>query len=313
MIAIYKTIDDKLTEIRAVEKGCWINIIDPTALDNVKIQEISEQYEIPIDFFTDPLDLDERARYDYEEQHHFVIMRVPYYDEENLDVPFNTLPLGVIINPDFIATICLRRTKIIDDFTKGREKHYSTQKALPLLLRILLKLTILYLNDLKEIYRRSDRIEKELHESVKNEIIVKLLNLEKSLVYFSTSIKSNEALMERLIRSRLIKPDSDERDELDDIIIDNKQALEMSRIYSDILNGMMEAFASIISNNLNITMKYLTSISIILMIPTLIASMYGMNVRLPFQNSHYAFLFIIFLSVFLSGMSIYLFVKRNFF
>ncbi len=312
MIQIFRAGNNSIVETKNPENDSWVNIYDPTALDMLRMEEFAHTYDIPFDFFTDPLDIDERARYDYDENVYFMTIRLPVYDENNPDIPFSTMPLGVIYHKDVIFTISTKRNKIIEDFIRGKEKFLPFgEKRILFVLRIFLKTVLLYLNDLKEINRRTDIIEKDLHTSIKNKELIKLLNLEKSLVFFTTSIKSNEIMMERLLRSRLMN-NEDNRDSLEDIIIDNKQALEMSKISSDILSGMMDAFASVISNNLNVIMKFLTSLSIIMMIPTVISSLFGMNVHVPFAQSPWGFYYVLIISFVLAIIVAFLLFKKRF-
>ena len=310
MFFITKTIDRNLKKIKKIENGCWVNFSNPS---KEELEKFSRDLKIPLDFLTDPLDTDERARVEREDGYTLIILRIPFFDKEKQDTPFFTIPLGIILSNDIIITVCSRESNIIDDFLTGKIKNFSTENKSNFLLQIFLKSALLYLNHLKEINNRTNIIEKDLHESMKNEELIKLLNLEKSLVFFTTSLKSNELMMERLQKTQIIKLAPDDKDLLDDVIIENKQAIEMSNIYSNILSGMMDAFASVISNNLNVVMKFLTSVTIIFMIPTLIASIYGMNVPLPLQHSHHAFLFTIVLSLVLSVIGVFIFMKRNWF
>lgn len=190
----------------------------------------------------------------------------------------------------YLITVCSKDVEVISDFVNGKAKNFFTENRSCFLLQAFLRTALLYLKHLKEINKRTNAIEDELEKAMKNEELIKLLNLEKSLVFFTTSLKSNELMMERLQKTEIVKLDPDDKELLEDVFIENKQAIEMSNVYSNILSGMMDAFASVISNNLNVVLKLLTAVTIILMIPTLIASIYGMNVRLPFQNSPQAFL-----------------------
>jgi len=202
---------------------------------------------------------------------------------------------------------------VLQNFFKGTVKNFSTNKRNRLILQILSRAATVYLNYLKKINRQTTEIENRLHKSMKNEELINLLDFEKSLVYFSTSLRSNELVMDRLYRSGLLTKFEEDEDFLEDLIIENKQALEMTNIHSNILSSMMDAFASVISNNLNMVMKFLTSVTIILMIPTLIASIYGMNIRLPFARSSHAFAITIGASIMLSLIGVFIFIKRKWF
>jgi magnesium transporter len=202
---------------------------------------------------------------------------------------------------------------VIREFITGKVKHFSTEKRTHFVLLLFLRNTLLFMHYLKEINRMTTLVERSLYQALKNEQLIRLLNLEKSLVFFVTSLRSNALMMEKCHTTGCMRMTEDERDLFEDISIENRQAIEMANIYSNILSDMMDAFASIISNNLNVIMKLLTTVTIILMIPTLVASIYGMNVELPFQDTSYAFLFTMVLSLILSAIGIIIFWRKEFF
>jgi len=310
MIKIYKTVEKELKQIKRIEKGCWVNVINPT---DEEINYLTKKFRIPLEFITDALDIDERARTEREDNVVLVILRIPKSSEIDMEEGYVTMPLGIIIVPDVIITVCLSSNEILSDFINSRVKNFTTSKKSRFVLQILHRTALLYLNYLKGINKRTSIVEKELHQSMRNEELIKLLNIEKCLVYFTTSLKSNELMMEKLYTARILKMYPDDKELLEDVIIENKQAIEMANIHSNILSGMMDAFASVISNNLNIVMKFLTSVTIILMIPTLVASIYGMNVPLPLQHSPYAFIILMLISVGLSLIGVIIFLKRKIF
>jgi len=310
MIEVFKKTEDGLKRIKEFEKDSWINLSNPA---NAELEKLSRELNIPLDFLTDPLDADERARSDKEGECIQIILRTPLYDESDVDIPFITLPVGIVFTGDLIISVCCRGNDILNDFINGRIKNFSTANRGRFILQIFLRTALAYLEHLKEINKRTTMVEKELHKAMKNEELIKLLNLEKILVFFTTSLKSNEFMMEKLQRTGLVTMSPDDKELLEDIIVENKQAIEMASIYSNILSGMMDAFASVISNNLNVVMKLLTAITIILMIPTLVASIYGMNVELPFQQSPHAFLITICISLTLSVIGVMVFIKRKWF
>ncbi|MFH1352534.1 MAG: magnesium transporter CorA family protein [bacterium] len=312
MIEFFRINESGFERIEECAGKCWVNIVEPSGED---IAAVASKFGIPDDFLTDSLDVNERARIETEDGCTIIIIRVSFLNDKGSNIPFSTLPFGIILPADKnkIITICRRKNKVMTDFIMGRVKNLQLKSNANFILKIFLRTTLLYLNDLKEINELTANIEDELHESIKNKELIKLLNLEKSLVYFTTSLKSNDLMMVKLQRVKSVSLTEEESDMLEDIIIDNRQAIEMADIYSNILSGMMDAFASVISNNLNIVMKFLTSISIILMIPTLIASLYGMNVKLPFQQSPYAFGITIVLSLALSLGGILFFINRKWF
>ncbi len=309
MIEIYyKEKNGSIEKLDSFKKGCWISVIKPT---NEEIESLSKNLSIPMEFITYPLDLDERARVEMDDDITLTILRIPYYDKNNEENPFITIPIGIIFSNDYIITISIYKTRIFSDFINDKIRGFRTTDKNHFLLLLFLKTASLYLQYLREIDKRTDIIERELHKSMRNEELIRLLSIEKSLVYFTTSLRSNEFMMERLQRTNLLKMNEEDQELLDDVIIENKQAIEMANIYSNILSGMMDAFASVISNNLNVVMKFLTAITIILMLPTLIASIYGMNIKLPFQNSPHAFLITMVISLILTILGIILFKNRK--
>ncbi|MCX8011890.1 MAG: hypothetical protein N3A64_01870 [Desulfobacterota bacterium] len=307
-IDIFKTKGDKLERISRIESDCWINIIAP---EKEELNFIAQRFNIPFDFLTASLDLDEIARIEIEEENTLIILKAPFFDETNLDVLYFTVPIGIILTKEIIITICPKQTRVILDFINNKIKNFSTQKRNKFVLQLFLRTNLLFLQYLKQINNAAMIIQKKLEQSSKNKQLIKLLNIQKSLVYFTTSLKSNAFLFERLQKLNLLQINSENEDLFEDIAIESKQAIEMANIYTDILSSTMDAFASIISNNLNIVMKALTLITIILTIPVLLASLYGMNVKLPFQESPYAFFIVIGLSTIFSLLSMGFFIRKK--
>ncbi len=311
MVEIFRKIGNQLRKLDEFQPNSWINISNPTIEE---IDLVVSKLNIPRDFITDPLDPDEPSRIDIEDDIKLIIIRIPLRNYANEDIPFVTVPVGIILTRSCIITVCRSGDAVWDLLShKIVSRDFTEQNRKVLIFRIFHKTITLYLRFLKEINQKIQLVEDVFHETMRNEEIIKLLNIEKSLVYFSTSLKSNELVIEKILRMSILNLTEDDRDEIEDIIIDNKQALEMSNIYSSILRDMMDAFASVISNNLNVVMKTLTSITIILMIPTLVSSFYGMNVELPMQHSEHAFEFTLMLSVVLTTIGIIIFVKRKLF
>jgi magnesium transporter len=309
MIKIFKTFGG-YTEISKAEKECWINVTQPS---HDEIQRLTDEFHLPADAINDILDADERPRVEFDDDWSLVILRIPVNIENN-GVPFHTLPLGIYITDDFTLTLCLKNNEIlpIERHSPFREQYKEITDVYNFILRLFLRSGSLYLRYLKEINRQTSLIEQDLEKSIKNRELNELLKMEKCLVYFITSIKANEIVLARLRNSKKIKTEINE-DLLEDAFIENKQALETAEIYSDIQSGMMDAFASVISNNLNVVMKQLTLISIILMIPTLIASIFGMNVPNMMENSIWAMPLILVCSLFLSFLGVLLFRRRHWF
>jgi magnesium transporter len=309
MIKIFKTFGG-YTEIAEPANNCWINVIKPT---EEEITDLSLRYDVPTDLFYDILDSDERPRVEFEDEHTLVIIRIPV-EQKNNGVPFMTVPLGIIIKEKYTFTVCLEENEVLPPGVPAnlREQYVNINDSINFVLRLFIRSGSLYLKYLKQINQMTEIIEKDFKKSVKNKELNKLMKLEKSLVYFVTSIKGNEITLAKLKNSKRITTEINE-DLLEDAIIETKQALETSQIYSDIQNSLADSFNSVISNNLNTVMKQLTLISIILMIPTLIASIFGMNVPNFLEKANWAMLAIIILSVVLSALGVLMFRKKQWF
>lgn len=326
MIRVFQTIDDKLIRISddsLKEKGIWINLVQPT---EEELNMVASEVQIVPDLLRAALDEEERSRTEVEDNQLLVLINIPIYEGTNGSILYDTIPLGIIVAENAIITVCLKDDIFLKEMECTRIKTFYTFKKTRFVLQILFKTATYYLRYLKQIDKKTSEIEGELHKSLKNEELIKLLNLEKSLVYFTTSLKANEMVLEKLLRSQLAKSDPEivetsrilrmypeDEDILEDVITENKQAIEMAETYNNILVGMMDAFASVISNNLNIVMKYLTSVTIVMALPTMVASFYGMNVALPFQHSPYAFPIALGFSLLLSVAGMILLRRNNLF
>lgn len=313
MLKIYNTNieTNKIEEIKEFQKGSWINLVNPS---EAEIKKVCENINIQEDFIRDALDYEEKARIDIEEDDETLlfIIDVPVIERSNGEYLYSTMPIGmIVVRDDFFITVSIKKNALIEEFVKGRVKSFCTYKKTRFLLQIFYLNASYFLNYLKRINKETEIAESVLQKSMKNKELLKLLSLEKSLVYFATSLKSNEIVMEKTLRGKIIKLYDEDEDILEDAIIENKQAIEMNKIYSDILNGTMDAYASIISNNLNGVMKVLTSITIILAIPTMIASFWGMNVKVPLVNNEYGFIIMIVFSILLTLISIVWLKKKG--
>ena len=299
LLKIYNTDieTDKTEEIKEFKKGSWINLVNPSENE---IKKVCENINIQEGFIRDALDYEEKARIDQEEDDNTIlfVVDVPIVEKSDDNDIYTTMPLGmIVVRDDFFVTVSLKKNKIIDDFEKKKIKNFQTYKKTRFIFQILYLNSSYYLDYLKKINKETEIAEYILKNSMKNKELLKLLSLEKGLVYFTTSLKSNELVMEKTMRGKIVKLYEEDEEILEDAIIENKQAIEMAQIYRDILNGTMDAYASIISNNLNGVMKFLTSITIILAVPTMISSFWGMNVELPFQHNSIGFVIMIFIAV----------------
>lgn len=308
MISIYKTVEDKLTSVDKVEEGCWISVTKPTVEE---LERLQEETKIDMDDLRAPLDDEERSRIEVEDGYNMILVDIPSLDEKDRYV---TIPLGIYMTKDLIVTICLEESPVLKAFENKRVREFYTFKKTRFVFQILYRNATSYLRYLRIIDRKSDQIEEKLHISQKNSELIELLELEKSLVYFTTSLRSNEVVLEKLLRTESIRKYPEDEDLLEDVIIENKQAIEMANIYSGILSGMMDAFASVISNNLNIVMKFLATVTIVLSIPTMIASFFGMNFdNIPLGHASYGFVTIIILTFIIALLVALFFRKKNLF
>ena len=315
MLKIYNTDieTNEFQEIREFKKGSWINLVNPSENE---IKKVCENINIQEDFIRDALDYEEKARIDKEEDDNTIlfVVDVPISEKGEENEIYTTMPLGmIVVRDEFFLTVSLRKNKIIESFEKRKIKNFQTYKKTRFIFQILYLNSSYYLNYLKQINKdeawldsilKSHEVKKAkevllciLKNSMQNKELLKLLSLEKSLVYFTTSLKSNEIVMEKTLRGKIVKLYEEDEEILEDAITENRQAIEMAQIYSNILNGTMDAYASIISNNLNGVMKFLTSITIILAVPTMISSFWGMNVKLPFENSPMGFLIMVLIAI----------------
>ena len=302
MLKIYNTDieTNKLQEIKEFKKGSWINLVNPSENE---IKRVCENLNIQEDFIRDALDYEEKARIDEEEDDNTIlfVIDVPVLEKNEENDIYTTMPLGmIVVRDDFFITVSLRKNRVIEDFEKRKIKNFQTYKKTRFIFQIFYLNSSYYLTYLKQINKETEIAEYILKNSMKNKELLKLLSLDKGLVYFATSLKSNEIVMEKTMRGKIVKLYEDDEDILEDAIIENRQAIEMAQIYTNILNGTMDAYASIISNNLNGVMKFLTSITIVLAIPTMISSFWGMNVKLPFENSSIGFIIMVAIAVILT-------------
>ena len=300
MVKIFRTIDNNVHQINEAQEGSWIALIDPTATELV---EIAEKYGIDVDHLRAPLDEEERSRIEVEDNYTLILVDIPVIEERNEKDWFGTVPLGIIISEDMIFTVCLEETPVLDAFMDGRVRNFFTYKKTRFILQILYRNASMYLHYLRILDKKSELMEQKLHGSPKNQEIIELLEMQKSLVYFTTSLRVNEVVLEKLLKVDSIKKYPEDTDLLEDVITENKQAIEMAHVYTGILNSMMDTFSSVISNNVNGVMKFLTTITIVMAIPTMVFSAYGMNLNLngiPFSGSHDGFLIVILISLALS-------------
>ena len=307
MVTFHKTINGKTEEISEFQPDCWVNMISPS---EEEINSICELLNLEQDYVRAALDEEETSRIETEDGNTLIIIDVSCTKKDDTSITYLTLPMGIIRCDKAVVTVCLQENSVIRDVADGFVKGVDTALKTRFILQILLRVANRFLQYLRQIDKLSNYIEKQLHASMKNKELIQLLALEKSLVYFSTSLKANEVTIEKILRGRYVKMYEEDQDLLEDVLIEIKQAIEMSNIYASILSGTMDAFASIISNNLNIVMKVLTVLTILMAIPTMVFSFYGMNVDLPLDGS---WLIPLVMGIIITAVSAIILFKRKMF
>ena len=317
MLTIYKSQENghiqELT-LNTVEKGSWINIIDPTPYE---LKLVSALTEVEPDFLRSALDDEERSHIDVEDDAIMILTNVPLVREEE---SYDTLPLAIILTRQYLITVCLEETPVIADFNERTARLFRTFKKTQFLFQILYKSATFYLRYLRQINKLSDDIEDQLRHSMRNSDILRLMELQKGLTYFNAALRSNGAVLEKLLRLRssrtlegILDIYEEDEDLLEDVIIENKQAREMVEMYSQILSRLADTFSSIISNNQNMVMKFLAAMTIIIAIPTVISSFFGMNVPVPMSENALGFGIVIVIALMASAVSAYIFWRKHMF
>ena len=289
VVSIYKHINSQFSLLDDFENGSWINLVAPTMEE---MQLVSQKTGADMDLLQAALDEEERSRIELEDEINqtIIVVDIPRVEKEGINsYVYTTLPLGILFVGDFIITVCLINSSLLEDFIKGKVKKFYTYKRTRFVLLLLYRNSTRYLRYLRLIDKASERLNEEMQRSYRNKELFQMMALEKSLVYFTTSLKGNEIVLEKLVKVKYIKKYYDDEELLDDVIIENKQAIEMCSIYRDILSGMMDAYASIISNNLSIVMKFLAAVTIVISLPTLVTSAWGMNLDVPWERNPWGF------------------------
>lgn len=288
MIQYFKNIDNQTVEIDKPENGIWVNLVPP--FKEEEFQQLGDGLDIPIEFLRDSLDIDERPRYELADNVKFVVIKTPTENNSfnDSDAYYITIPICIILTHNHIVTVNSFDNGAIKKFLNTFQKRHPDKRNL-MVLKIFEKVVTTFMDYLKEINQRRNQLEQKLYDANRNEELLELVKIQKSLVYFVTALRSNELLMMKLERTNFLSLTEDEREILNDLIVDNSQALEMANIYTDILTSTLDAFASIIANNQNEVLKRLTTLTLILTLPTLIASIYGMNTPIPYKDSPFTF------------------------
>ncbi len=287
MMTIYRWENGGLKETSEIAPSCWINLVEPSTTELEKVLTYSK---VPRDFLTDPLDAGERPRFDYEDETSLLIVHVPMPVDDDEVIPYRTVPLGIILYPGSIITVCSARTPVTAAFLDQIRRVCPPSDSYRFAFRLLWHAGVLFLRYINDIHQRTIALEEELHKSISNEVLLKLLQIEKTFVYFTTSLKADTIALARANTARQLTLSEDDRDFLEDAMVEYQQALETATVHANILNGTLDTFASLINNNLNNVMKYLAAATILLAVPTLVASIYGMNLQtLPFAGHPNAF------------------------
>lgn len=311
MLNIYKTnIEGKTTKVKDISQNSWIELINPTQAEIKQVVDITKTDE---DLIMKLLDDEELPRIETTENATLIVVDTPYLADSTYKHKYDTYPIGLIINnQNYFITVSLKDLGLLNDFKKNKVKEFYTDKKTRFVIQILLKIASLYQKELKDINNDIHKKEKTLSKSTNNKELIYLLNIEKTLVYFTTSLKANDVVLDKLYRGNVIKLYDEDLELLDDAIIENKQGIEMANIYREILTSMTDTYATIISNNLNDIMKFLASITIVFSIPTMIASFLGMNVSLgSFANNDYSFILIIVISFIIAGIIAWILKKKD--
>src|SRR5215210_482380 len=305
MLTIYKTTEHGLEQLESMANGAWVKAVDPTPEEIQKLVNGG----IDAEYINYSLDLDEMPRIERDDDYTFILIRIPHRQPDN-DIPYITIPLGIMIRGNTIVTICRYDKEMFKVLANGKYRLLKTGKRYRFALYIFLETATRYLTHLREINRMTESIEDQLQKSTRNREVLELLRYQKSLTYFATALRSNEVMFERVQRTQIFNYYEDDQDLLEDVLTENQQAIQMTNINTEILSSMMDAFASIISNNLNSVMKGLAAITMIINVPAVVAAFYGMNVELPGEGHPLAFLGVFAIALSLTAIATYIFYKR---
>lgn len=311
MLRIFKTYDGVLKQLENLEENAWINLTNPTAQE---IALVAESTGVDISDIRTSLDDEESSRIEVQKNYTLVLIDVPTKETRHDNETYTTMPLAIIVGEQFFITVCLEDTVVLHPFMLDKIKGFSTAKKSRFLYQILFSSTTVYQACLRTINRKREEIEAKLSRHTKNSELISLHELETTLVYFATSLRVNGVVLDRLTRTEKIKSYPEDSDLLNDVIIENRQAIEMSGIYRDIINGTRELFASVIDNTLNTVMKLLASITVVMSIPTIISGLFGMNLKpssIPFSNHPYGFAIVCFITFIICIVTYFILKKKK--
>lgn len=313
MISLYKTDNGIIREVSHFSSDIWVKMVSPS---HEETNQISQKYNIDLDHMKAALDNDESARIEIEDDYTLILVDIPVAEKRGEYNEYTTVPLGIILTEDAIITVCARDTQILKSFVQKKMKDFSTKKRIRFLYQILFHIATQFQTDLRKIDKKRTEIERHITDITEDRELIELHELESNLVYFATSLRANGLILERLTRYTRIKQYPEDKELLEDVIIENKQAIEMTQIYRDIINGTRELMSTVINNRLNNVMKYLASITIVMAIPTIISGLFGMNVLgegIPFAGSPWGFGIICGITFILCVITIFILKKRKMF
>lgn len=313
MISLYKTDNGIIQEVPQFTSDIWVKMVSPS---HEETNQISQKYNIDLDHMKAALDNDESARIEIEDDYTLILVDIPVAEKRGEHNEYTTIPLGIILCEDAIITVCARETQILKAFTQKKIKEFSTKKRMRFLYQILFHIATEYQTDLRKIDKKRTEIERHITDITEDSELIELHELESNLVYFATSLRANGLILERLTRYTRIKQYPEDKELLEDVIIENKQAIEMTQIYRDIINGTRELLSTVINNRLNNVMKYLAAVTIVMAIPTIISGLFGMNVLgegIPFASSPWGFTIICAITLIICIIAILVLKKRKMF
>ena len=311
MLAIYETVNRRLTRADEIEEGTWICL---TAPSQEEIREVAATLDIEPADVQAALDPEESARISLEDGYTVIIVDIPLKVDGAAEGVYTTIPLGILLTQTTITTVCSVDTPVLSDFASCRGRGFSTKKKMRFVYQILYRAATMYQQELRMIDRRRQEIEKNLTGTLRDSDLMELHGLESTLVYFATSLRANSTVLDRLTRYKRLEQYPDDMELLDDVIVEIRQAIEMTSIYRDDIKGTRELFSSILDNRLNNAMKYLTSVTLLMAVPTVISGLYGMNVDIdgmPFSGSDYGFVIVCLLTLAICGIAAWVLHKKH--
>ncbi len=311
MIRYFRTDNQRVHELERIDDGAWVQMIDPTQEES---RQIAEMLDLDIVDVQAALDEEESSRIDLQDGYTLILVDIPTTEIRHEKQLYTTIPLGIILTQDIVVTICTEDTPVLQNFIRGRVREFSTKKKLRFVYQILYRTAAIYQSDLRVIDKKRTEIEERVGKNTEDADLIELHELESTLVYFATSLRANGVVLDRLTRYKRLEQFPEDTELLDDVIVENRQAIEMTSIYRDIINGTRELLSSIIDNRLNNVMKYLTSITIVMAIPTVISGIYGMNVDekwMPFANTPHGFLIICVLTLLICLITLLILKKKR--